>query len=64
MHLTRVHGTLTRAQDKTFGLKNKKGKKQQEFVKQVQNQVRAPKSNEERKVCRSSAIGGACLCVK
>ena len=37
-------------QDKTFGLKNKKGKKQQEFVKQVQAQVRQPTNNEERKV--------------
>ena len=37
-------------QDKTFGLKNKKGKKQQEYVKAVQNQVRQPKSNEEKKV--------------
>ena len=27
-------------QDKTFGLKNKKGKKQQQFVKQVTNQVK------------------------
>jgi hypothetical protein len=29
-----------RSQDKTFGLKNKKGKKQQQFVQQVQSQVR------------------------
>jgi hypothetical protein len=36
--------------DKTFGLKNKKGKKQQEFVKAVQNQMRQPTSNEEKKV--------------
>lgn len=27
-------------QDKTFGLKNKKGKKQQQFIKNVQNQVK------------------------
>jgi hypothetical protein len=27
-------------EDKTFGLKNKKGKKQQQFVKQVTNQVK------------------------
>ena len=26
-------------QDKTFGLKNKKGKKQQTYIKNVQNQV-------------------------
>lgn len=27
-------------QDKTFGLKNKKGAKQQKFIQQVQNQVK------------------------
>ena len=27
-------------QDKTFGIKNKKGKKQQTFIKQVTNQVK------------------------
>ncbi len=28
------------SQDKTFGIKNKKGKKQQTFIKQVTNQVK------------------------
>ncbi len=27
-------------QDKTFGIKNKKGKKQQTYIKQVTNQVK------------------------
>ena len=31
---------LTHLQDKTFGLKNKKGKKQQQFIKQVTQQVK------------------------
>ena len=36
--------------DKTFGLKNKKGAKQQKFIQQVQNQV---KGGNPRKVCVS-----------
>ena len=32
--------SLLPTQDKTFGLKNKKGKKQQQFLKQVANQVK------------------------
>ena len=28
------------SQDKTFGMKNKKGKKQQTYIKQVTNQVK------------------------
>lgn len=41
----RVHRQLTNTfnwiQDKTFGLKNKKGSKQQKFIQQVQKQVQS-----------------------
>lgn len=30
---------INKLKDKTFGLKNKKGKKQQQFIKNVQQQV-------------------------
>ena len=40
----------TAEQDKTFGLKNKKGAKQQKFVKQVNQQVRLGNDISARKV--------------
>lgn len=35
-----VGTTILLFQDKTFGMKNKKGKKQQTYIKQVTNQVK------------------------
>ena len=37
-------------QDKTFGLKNKKGAKQQKFVKQIEQQVKNSGDPRNRKV--------------
>ena len=37
-------------QDKTFGLKNKKGAKQQKFVQQIKHQVATSGDPERRKV--------------
>ena len=36
-------------EDKTFGLKNKKGKKQQQFIQQVSSKRRAKRNKKERR---------------
>ncbi len=46
--MSHSHITCT-TQDKTFGLKNKKGKKQQQFVKQVTNQVKFGGSSQQKR---------------
>ena len=38
----------TTLQDKTFGLKNKKGKKQQQIVKQISQQVKGGNDSEKK----------------
>ncbi len=45
---THTH-THTHTQDKTFGIKNKKGKKQQVFIKQVTNQVKFGGSSQQKR---------------
>ena len=47
-HHTHTH-THTHTQDKTFGIKNKKGKKQQVFIKQVTNQVKFGGSSQQKR---------------
>ena len=39
MFIYQIKLKFTNFQDKTFGLKNKKGAKQQKFIEQVQKQV-------------------------
>lgn len=41
---------VTFLQDKTFGLKNKKGKKQQVFIKQVTQQVKYGQQSGQKRV--------------
>ena len=43
------YGYCVFIQDKTFGLKNKKGKKQQQFIKHVTNQVKFGGSSQQKR---------------